>query len=85
VLAISSNRTYGESLPRSPRALGDALKRQSPVLASYGILINVSQKKQRINSTQGHIVEIRKSGNIGNIENKVFPPENKKSENVERF
>jgi hypothetical protein len=85
---LSSNRTYGESLPRSPRALGDALKRQSPALASYGILINVSNKAERINGTRGNIVEIRKGGNVGNvgnIENKVIPPENKKTENVERF
>jgi hypothetical protein len=81
---LSSNRTYGESLPRSPRALGDALKRQSPALASYGIVINVSHKAERINGTRGNIVEIRKGGNvgnIGNIENKVTAPEKVFSEN----
>ncbi len=66
---LSNNKTYGESLPRSPRGLGDALKRQSPALASYGIHITVGHKKERVNSSQGYIVRIRKSGNVGNIGN----------------
>jgi hypothetical protein len=82
---LSENRTYGDSLPRSPRGLSDALKRQSPALASLGISIKVSPKIERINNERGHVVTIIKSGNIGNVENKVFLPENKKTENVERF
>jgi len=79
---LQNNKTYGESLPRSPRGLGDALKRQSPALASYGINISVSNKAERINGNRGVNVQIRKGGNIGNIGNvetlenipeKIFP------------
>ena len=66
---LQNNKTYGESLPRSPRGLGDALKRQSPALASYGINITVSNKVERINGNRGVNVQIRKGGNIGNIGN----------------
>lgn len=72
---LTQNKTYGESLPRSPRALSDSLKRQSPALLAHGITINISHKITRINGARGNVVEIRKGGNIGNIgnvENKLF-------------
>lgn len=83
---LTQNKTYGESLPRSPRALSDSLKRQSPALLAHGITINISHKITRINGARGNVVEIRKGGNIGNIgnvENKLFATEKNFSEKNE--
>jgi hypothetical protein len=68
--------------------LSDALKRQSPALASYGINITVSNKVERINGNRGVNVQIRKGGNIGNIGNVATlenAPEKIFSEKAGRF
>jgi hypothetical protein len=57
--------------PRSPRGLGDVLKRQSPALAAIGIEIEAHNQVQRIDGERGLVVTIRKAGNIVNIGNVV--------------
>jgi len=73
--ALAGHRHDSDGWPRSPRGLGDALKRQSPALAALGINIETSNQVQRIGSDRGLSVTIRKAGNIGNIVSKVFHPE----------
>jgi hypothetical protein len=69
--ALADYRHDAEGWPKSPRGLGDALKRQSPALASLGIEIESSNQVQRIGNDRGLPVKIRKPGNIGNIGNVV--------------
>jgi hypothetical protein len=68
---LADYRQDAEGWPRSPRGLGDALKRQSPALASLGIVIESSNQVQRIGNDRGLPVTIRKSVNIGNVGNIV--------------
>lgn len=68
---LANHRHDAESWPRSPRGLGDILKRQAPALETYGIHVITGNRPERIGGSRGIPVEIRKSGNIGNIDNVV--------------
>jgi hypothetical protein len=68
---LADYRHDSDGWPRSPRGLGDVLKRQSPALAAIGIEIETSNQVQRIGNDRGLPVTIRKSVNIGNIGNIV--------------
>ncbi|WP_020562523.1 hypothetical protein [Methylosarcina fibrata] len=75
-LAVHRHDTDG--WPRSPRGLGDVLKRQSPALASIGIEIESGNQVQRIGDERGLPVKILKAGNVGNVGNvvsKILLPE----------
>jgi hypothetical protein len=61
---LSNEKHGGESLPRSPRGLSDAIKRQSPALLTYGIEIIVGNSPERIHSSRGIVVEIRKVAEV---------------------
>jgi hypothetical protein len=69
---LAEYRHDTDGWPRSPRGLGDVLKRQSPALAALGINIETSNQVQRIGNERGLPVTIRKSVNIGNIGNIVL-------------
>jgi len=64
-------RHDAEGWPRSAKGLSGILKRQLPALHSIGIDVELGRKHQRIGSSQGIPVTIRKYGNIGNIGNVV--------------
>ena len=64
LIKLSNEKHGGESLPRTPRSLSDALKRQSPALLTYGIEIIVSSSSERINGSRGTVVEIRKVAEV---------------------
>jgi hypothetical protein len=68
---LADHRHDADGWPRSPRGLGDVLKRQSPALAAIGIEIEAGNQVQRIDGERGLVVTIRKAGNIGNIGNVV--------------
>jgi hypothetical protein len=68
---LAEHRHDADGWPKSPRGLGDVLKRQSPALAALGINIETSNQVQRIGNERGLPVTIRKSVNIGNIGNVV--------------
>lgn len=61
-----------ESFPRSPRGLGDAIRRQTPALDSIGVSV-MQGGIERINGDRGISITIKKmlSGNDGNIGNVV--------------
>jgi len=59
-----------EGWPKSPRGLGDVLRRQQPALAMMGINIKIG-RIERIGSERGVSITITKSGNVGNIGNVV--------------
>ena len=72
--------------PRSPRALGDAIRRQTPALDSIGVNV-VQGSVERIGSHRGISITIKKlsSGNIGNNGNvisELYAKENNFSESV---
>ncbi len=64
-------RHDADGWPKSPKGLADALRRQSQALATMGIDIVLGRKVERIDSSRGIPVTIRKSGNIGNIGNVI--------------
>ena len=53
---LSNHRESGDSWPKSPRGLGDVLRRQRPALAQIGISVDISTPGKR-----GVIVTIRKA------------------------
>jgi hypothetical protein len=82
---LAEHRHDTDGWPRTPRGLGDALKRQSPALAALGINIETSNQVQRIGNDRGLPVTIRKSvniGNIGNIVSEKITPEKHYTPNI---
>ena len=57
---LSEHREHAEAWPKSPRGLGDALRRQRPALAQIGIDVDISKPGKH-----GVIVTIRRRGEHG--------------------
>lgn len=53
---LSNYREHQEAWPKSPRGLGDALRRQRPALAQIGIEIDIGRGREGVN------VQMRRSG-----------------------
>lgn len=69
---LTKNRPSSEGWPRSPRGLGDTIRRQTPALDSIGISVTQGGI-ERIDGDRGISIKIEKilSGNVGNIGNVV--------------
>ncbi|WP_297325601.1 hypothetical protein [Nitrosomonas sp.] len=75
-----------ESWPRSPRGLGDAIRRQTPALDSIGVSV-VQGGIERINGDRGISITIKKilsdnDGNIGNVVSDLSVRTNNFSESI---
>ena len=78
LLALEKYKQESHAWPKSPRGLGDALRRQQPALASIGIDVDIS-KPGKEGVTVTIIKKVVNMVNVVNIDIQTIRPENKKA------